>query len=196
MPINQLMYADSIDVLQTDLFPANLPELNQEDYNKILAKYELVDQAQDRYVGLRSVLGGVMLEKLKHSSLFMVGSGAIGCELLKNYAMIGFGVGVEKQIDEVLAKEMFRNYIWEDENQKLIEKEENKDKKPEELDLKSVDLKSILKFDEATKKYVLPSGSITLTDPDVIEVSNLNRQFLFREKHLRKPKSLTAAAAA
>jgi molybdopterin/thiamine biosynthesis adenylyltransferase len=35
-----------------------------------------------------------------------------------------------------------------------------------------------------------------LTDPDVIEVSNLNRQFLFREKHLRKPKSSTAAAAA
>lgn len=35
-----------------------------------------------------------------------------------------------------------------------------------------------------------------LTDPDIIEVSNLNRQFLFREKHLRKPKSQTAAAAA
>ncbi len=30
----------------------------------------------------------------------------------------------------------------------------------------------------------------------MIETSNLNRQFLFREKHLRKPKSLTAAAAA
>ena len=39
-------------------------------------------------------------------------------------------------------------------------------------------------------------GQIILTDPDVIEVSNLNRQFLFREKHLRKPKSTTAAAAA
>ena len=37
---------------------------------------------------------------------------------------------------------------------------------------------------------------LTLTDPDVIETSNLNRQFLFREKHLRKPKSSTAAAAA
>ena len=35
-----------------------------------------------------------------------------------------------------------------------------------------------------------------MTDPDVIETSNLNRQFLFREKHLRKPKSSTAAAAA
>ena len=66
--------------------------------------------------------------------LFMVGSGAIGCELLKNYAMLGIGSG-EK-------------------------------------------------------------GMIVLTDPDHIEVSNLNRQFLFREKHLRKPKASTAAAAA
>jgi molybdopterin/thiamine biosynthesis adenylyltransferase len=64
----------------------------------------------------------------------MVGAGAIGCELLKNFAMLGIG----------------------------------------------------------TKK----KGQICLTDPDVIEVSNLNRQFLFREKHLRKPKSVTAAASA
>ena len=62
----------------------------------------------------------------------MVGAGAIGCELLKNFAMLGLGT----------------------------------------------------------------QGQVTLTDPDVIEVSNLNRQFLFREKHLRKPKSHTAAAAA
>ena len=64
----------------------------------------------------------------------MIGAGAIGCELLKNFAMLGLGSG--------------------------------------------------------------PEGQITLTDPDTIEVSNLNRQFLFREKHLRKPKSMTAAAAA
>ena len=63
----------------------------------------------------------------------MIGAGAIGCELLKNFAMIGLGSGSD--------------------------------------------------------------GLISLTDPDVIEVSNLNRQFLFREKHLRKPKSITAAAA-
>ena len=72
----------------------------------------------------------------------MVGAGAIGCELLKNYAMLGVGTA---------------------------------------------------KRDE---KSGTRGGSIVLTDPDVIEVSNLNRQFLFREKHLRKPKSSTAAAAA
>ena len=70
----------------------------------------------------------------------MVGAGAIGCELLKNFAMLGIG---------------------------RAKKDQNK-----------------------------RGGSIVLTDPDIIEVSNLNRQFLFREKHLRNPKSSTAAAAA
>ena len=50
---------------------------------------------------------------------------------------------------------------------------------------------------ELLKNYaMLGLESILVTDPDIIEVSNLNRQFLFREKHLRKPKSVTTAATA
>ena len=90
--------------------------------------------AKNRYLSLNYCLGSSNLSRLHQSKVFMVGAGAIGCELLKNYAMLG--IGSQKQ------------------------------------------------------------GHIILTDPDVIEVSNLNRQFLFREKHLRKPKSYTAAAAA
>lgn len=75
-----------------------------------------------------------MIESLEDCNLFMIGAGAIGCELLKNFSMLSIGTG------EI--------------------------------------------------------GKIIVTDPDIIEVSNLNRQFLFREKHLRKPKSATAAAAA
>jgi len=52
----------------------------------------------------------------------MVGAGAIGCELLKNYAMLGVGTGKE---------------------------------------IKGANPKQ--------------AGQIVLTDPDVIEVSNLNR---------------------
>lgn len=65
------------------------------------------------------------MEKLEKTTLFMVGCGAIGCELLKNIAMLNVGV----------------------------------------------------------------KGLLTITDPDHIETSNLNRQFLFREKHIHKPKS-------
>jgi len=111
----------------------------QQEYVQKIAK---TAERGDRSDGLRVVVGQDVIDALAYTNLFMVGAGAIGCELLKNYAMLGVGCG-------------------------------KKDAK-------------------ASKK----GGSIVLTDPDVIEVSNLNRQFLFREKHLRKPKSSTAAAAA
>lgn len=63
---------------------------------------------------------------------FIVGAGAIGCELLKNFAMMGVGCG---------------------------------------------------------------SGEIVVTDMDLIEKSNLNRQFLFRTNDVSSPKSRTAARA-
>lgn len=41
-----------------------------------------------------------------------------------------------------------------------------------------------------------PQGLITVTDNDRIEVSNLSRQFLFREHNVGQPKSIAAAQAA
>ena len=90
--------------------------------------------ANNRSDELAKTIGEDLVEKISNAKVFMIGAGAIGCELLKNFAMVGVGSGAK--------------------------------------------------------------GKIIVTDPDVIEVSNLNRQFLFREKHLRKPKSATAAAAA
>ena len=57
----------------------------------------------------------------------MVGAGAIGCELLKNYAMLGVGTG-----------------------------------------------KAVV--DQASPDNNRKAGSIVLTDPDIIEMSNLNHQ--------------------
>uniref|UniRef100_A0A4W4HDR0 Ubiquitin-like modifier-activating enzyme 6 n=1 Tax=Electrophorus electricus TaxID=8005 RepID=A0A4W4HDR0_ELEEL len=49
---------------------------------------------------------------------------------------------------------------------------------------------------EMLKNFALLGvGLICITDPDLIEKSNLNRQFLFRPQHIQKPKSITAAAA-
>ena len=62
----------------------------------------------------------------------MVGCGAIGCEMIKNIALIGM----------------------------------------------------------STK------GQFVVTDNDLIEKSNLNRQFLFRDRHIQQPKSTTAAKSA
>ncbi|XP_036962389.1 ubiquitin-like modifier-activating enzyme 6 [Acanthopagrus latus] len=88
----------------------------------------------DRYDGLRACIGESMCQQLHKLRVFMVGCGAIGCEMLKNFALLGVG----------LAKS---------------------------------------------------SGEVCITDPDLIEKSNLNRQFLFRPHHIQKPKSTTAADA-
>lgn len=41
-----------------------------------------------------------------------------------------------------------------------------------------------------------PSGSVTVTDNDSIEISNLNRQFLFRQADVSQSKAETACAKA
>jgi molybdopterin/thiamine biosynthesis adenylyltransferase len=149
-PTMQLFYYDAVEVLPEfsvkehikveGLGENQTPEsVFEQDYVQKIAK---AAERGDRSDGLRVVVGQDVVEQLANTRLFMVGAGAIGCELLKNYAMLGVGCG------------------------------------------------------KADAKAGTKGGSIVLTDPDVIEVSNLNRQFLFREKHLRTPKSSTAAAAA
>jgi len=118
MPIKQEFYYDCLELM--DLSNPHPYHHNQ--------------NPMDRYYGLRQSIGKSLVDAVRRAKVFMVGAGAIGCELLKNFAMLGLGSD--------------------------------------------------------------GPGRITMTDPDVIELSNLNRQFLFREKHIRKPKSVTAAASA
>ena len=112
-PLNQLFYIDLLEVLPQDA-----------QYTPSHAR----DEAQ------RICLGQEMCSKLAHARIFTVGAGAIGCELMKNYAMM--------------------NIATQD------------------------------------------GGEIIVTDDDRIELSNLNRQFLFRDKDLGQPKSTTAAGVA
>ncbi|KAJ4860889.1 thiF family domain-containing protein [Trichoderma breve] len=74
-------------------------------------------------------LGASLNSSVKHARVLMVGAGGIGCELLKNLVLNGF-------------------------------------------------------------------GEIHIVDLDTIDLSNLNRQFLFRHEHIKKSKSLVAKEAA
>ncbi|XP_071359280.1 ubiquitin-like modifier-activating enzyme 6 [Trachinotus anak] len=117
-PLQQWFYLDAIEVVRP------LQSLSAEEFFP----------RGDRYDGLRACIGESMCLELHKLRVFMVGCGAIGCEMLKNFALLGVG----------LAKS---------------------------------------------------SGEVCITDPDLIEKSNLNRQFLFRPHHIQKPKSTTAAEA-
>lgn len=113
-PLKQWVYLDASELLKG---------LENESASNFMPK-------GDRYDALRICLGDNLCNKIASQKLFMVGCGAIGCELIKNFAMLGVGV---------------------------------------------------------------KGGKITVTDNDIIEKSNLNRQFLFRPHHIQKPKSETAA---
>uniref|UniRef100_A0A4X2LR15 Ubiquitin-like modifier-activating enzyme 1 n=1 Tax=Vombatus ursinus TaxID=29139 RepID=A0A4X2LR15_VOMUR len=57
-----------------------------------LAAQEVMKR-QTRYDGQVAVFGSDLQEKLGKQRYFLVGAGALGCELLKNFAMIGLGCG-------------------------------------------------------------------------------------------------------
>ncbi|KAM0682782.1 E1 ubiquitin-activating protein [Mitosporidium daphniae] len=86
-----------------------------------------------RYDMQYAVFGKKFVDVVQQQGVFLVGAGAIGCELLKIWAMMGVGLR--------------------------------------------------------------GSSSIVVTDMDLIERSNLNRQLLFRSTDIQMPKSVTAAAA-
>lgn len=83
----------------------------------------------DRYYDYHVIFGDAFVEKAQKSSSFVIGAGALGCEFIKMFALMGL----------------------------------------------------------STK-----SGKMSVTDDDNIEISNLNRQFLFRRQHVGKNKCETA----
>ncbi|XP_060202476.1 ubiquitin-activating enzyme E1 1-like [Lycium barbarum] len=116
-PLYQFFYFDSVESLPTEpLDPNDLKPLNS------------------RYDAQISVFGNKLQKKLEEAQTFVVGSGALGCEFLKNLALMGVCCG--------------------------------------------------------------DKGKLTITDDDVIEKSNLSRQFLFRDWNIGQAKSTVAAAAA
>lgn len=52
---------------------------------------EVDSSSSDRYLSLERCIGKELVDKMHSCKLFMIGAGAIGCELLKNYAMLGLG---------------------------------------------------------------------------------------------------------
>ncbi|KAI5919792.1 hypothetical protein F4810DRAFT_685700 [Camillea tinctor] len=81
-PIKQWFYFDSLESIPTSCARTE----------------ELCKPTGSRYDGQIAVFGKEYQEKLANIKQFLVGAGAIGCEMLKNWAMIGLGVGPKGKI--------------------------------------------------------------------------------------------------
>lgn len=78
-PLKQYMYFDSLESLPD---PKNFPR-NETTTAPIGSRY-------DNQI---AVFGADFQRKIANSKVFLVGSGAIGCEMLKNWALMGLGSG-------------------------------------------------------------------------------------------------------
>ncbi|KAJ3601889.1 hypothetical protein NHX12_029651 [Muraenolepis orangiensis] len=76
-PLQQWLYFDALECLHEDF--ADKEECEQSDGS--------------RYDGQIAVFGSKFQERLGKLKYFVVGAGAIGCELLKNFALMGLGAG-------------------------------------------------------------------------------------------------------
>lgn len=55
-------------------------------------------QVGSRYDGLIAVFGQSFVQRLQKQKWFVVGAGAIGCELLKLFAMLGLGASPDGKV--------------------------------------------------------------------------------------------------
>ena len=93
-PIVQWMYFDAYECL-----PDNYKELNTNPINY-------------RYDGQIAVFGREFQDKIKKYTSFLVGAGAIGCELLKNYAMVGVGNIYVTDMDTIEKSNLNRQFLF------------------------------------------------------------------------------------
>ncbi|KAI9758247.1 MAG: E1 ubiquitin-activating protein [Candelina submexicana] len=100
-PIVQWLYFDSLESLPTS----------------IKRSEEVCKPLNTRYDGQIAVFGKEFQEKLANVNEFLVGAGAIGCEMLKNWAMIGLATGANGKItvtdmDQIEKSNLNRQFLF------------------------------------------------------------------------------------
>ncbi|KAL2130625.1 hypothetical protein VTI74DRAFT_6152 [Chaetomium olivicolor] len=100
-PVKQFMYFDALEALPTGCTRSE----------------ELCKPTGSRYDGQIAVFGREFQEKIANMRQFLVGAGAIGCEMLKNWAMIGLGTGPNGRItvtdmDQIEKSNLNRQFLF------------------------------------------------------------------------------------
>ncbi|XP_014932558.2 ubiquitin-like modifier-activating enzyme 7 isoform X1 [Acinonyx jubatus] len=103
MPLDQWLYFDALDCLPED----GEPHLKPED----------CAPRHCRYDGQIAVFGAGFQEKLSRQHYLLVGAGAIGCELLKGFALVGLGAGASggvtiADMDHIERSNLSRQFLF------------------------------------------------------------------------------------
>ena len=152
VPISQFLMFESLDSV---LLPLPGPA------------YDVTASAADNLSASMTarVYGEEVAAELARLRVFIVGSGAIGCELLKTFALMGVGTGPSTTHTDTDT--------------------------PSAGDVRGVRQEGGRASEGPWRD--LSQGGVVLADMDQIERSNLNRQLLFREKHVGMAKCVVAA---
>ena len=97
MPVKQWFYFDALECL-----PADVSTLNEENCKPLNTRYD----------GQAAVFGHGYQAHLGKQKFFVVGAGAIGCELLKNFAMMGLGKMVVTDMDTIEKSNLNRQFLF------------------------------------------------------------------------------------
>jgi ubiquitin-activating enzyme E1 len=103
IPIEQWYYIDFLDLVDlTDLL-----NLDNKDY-------QLIDNKNLKYEGIINIFGEELLNKIQDTKPFIVGCGAIGCELLKNIGMLGIKNIIITDMDNIEISNLSRQFLFND----------------------------------------------------------------------------------
>ena len=100
-PVVQWMYLDSLESIPSSFKRSEA----------------LCKATGSRYDGQIAVFGSAFQEKIANTRQFLVGAGAIGCEMLKNWAMMGLGTGPRGYIkltdmDQIEKSNLNRQFLF------------------------------------------------------------------------------------
>jgi ubiquitin-activating enzyme E1 len=104
IPITQWYYLDYLEIISDD-------EVNLFDDNRAI-NYRSNDN--DKYEGIINIFGKKLYEKIKNTSPFIIGSGAIGCELIKNLGMMGTNIMIVADPDYIEKSNLSRQFLFND----------------------------------------------------------------------------------
>jgi len=124
-PIEQFMYIDRLELLIDIECNKNKSIYDKENMGNFLKmidgilnkidEYEKSDEI-DRYLGQTNLFGTEINDKFSKMTMFIVGSGAIGCEHLKHFAMMGVGNIIITDMDTIEKSNLNRQFLFRNEN--------------------------------------------------------------------------------